>query len=235
MKRYVAELIGTFVLVFGGLGAALFEGSKIGYLGISLAFGVALLAMVYAIGPVSGCHINPAVTLGAAIAGRMRWSDVVGYWIAQSVGAVAACGALVLIFQSGISGAGSASMVGLANGFGDHSPSGAAAGFGLVAAFAVEAITTFVLVFTVLGATAARAPAGFAGIAIGFALALGNLVAIPITNASINPARSIGPAVYAQGWALGQLWLFVAAPFVGAIIAALLYRAVEDRIEAMPA
>jgi len=235
MKRYVAELIGTFVLIFGGLGAALFEGSKIGYLGVSLAFGIALLAMVYAIGPISGCHLNPAVTLGAALAGRLRWADVVPYWIAQIVGAIAACGALVLIFQSGTSGSGAASMVGLANGFGDHSPSGAAAGFGTVSAFAVEAIMTFVLVFTVLGATALRASAGFAGIAIGLALALGNLVSIPITNASINPARSIGPAVYAQGWAFEQLWLFVAAPFVGAIVAALLYRSVEERLEPTPA
>lgn len=230
MKKYGAELIGTFVLVFGGLGAALFEGSKIGYLGISIAFGVALLAMVYAIGPISGCHINPAVTIGAAVAGRLKWSNVIGYVVAQVLGAICACGTLVLIFQDGFTGGtGPGAMVQLANGFGDHSPSGAAAGFGVTAAFTAEMVATFVLVFTVLGATSAKAPSGFAGIPIGFALALGNLVIIPITNASINPARSIGPAIYAQGWAFEQLWLFVAAPIVGAILAALLYRLVEER------
>jgi len=230
MKKYVAELIGTFVLIFGGLGAALFEGSKIGYLGIALAFGIALLAMAYAIGPISGCHINPAVTVGMAVAGRMRWADVVPYIVAQILGAACACGTLVLIFQNGFSGSsGPAAMVGLANGFGAHSPSGDAAGFGVLAAFVVEAVVTFVLVFTVIGTTASNAPAGFAGIPIGLALALGNLVAIPITNASINPARSIGPAIYAQGWAFEQLWLFIAAPIVGGIVAALLYRFIEER------
>lgn len=230
MKKYGAELFGTFVLIFGGLGAALFEGSKIGYLGISLAFGIALLAMAYAIGPISGCHINPAVTIGAAVAGRLKWSDVAGYIVAQVLGAACACGTLVLIFQNGFSGgAGPGAMVGLANGFGDHSPSGSAAGFGALAAFVAEMVATFVLVLTVLGATSSKAPAGFAGIPIGLSLALGNLVIIPITNASINPARSIGPAIYAQGWAFEQLWLFIVAPVVGGILAALVYRLIEER------
>ena len=230
MKRYGAELIGTFVLMFGGLGAALFEGSKIGYLGIAAAFGVALVAMVYAIGPISGCHLNPAVTIGAAVAGRTKWSDVIGYIIAQALGAACACGTLVLIFQNGFTGGtGPGAMVALANGFGDHSPSGAAAGFGTLAAFVAEMIATFVLVLTVLGATSSKAPSGFAGIPIGLALALGNLVIIPITNASINPVRSLGPAIYAQGWAFEQLWLFFAAPIAGGILAALLYRLVNSR------
>jgi aquaporin Z len=230
MKKYGAELFGTYVLMFAGLGAALFEGTKIGYLGISLAFGVALIAMAYTVGPISGCHLNPAVTIGAAVAGRLRWGDVTGYVIAQVLGAICACGTLVLIFQNGFTGgAGPGAMVALANGFGDHSPSGSAAGFGVTAAFVAEMIATFVLAFTVLGSTAPKSEPGFAGIPIGFALAVGNLVIIPITNGSINPARSIGPAIYAQGWAFSQLWLFIAAPIVGAILAAIIYRLIEER------
>lgn len=228
MKRYGAELVGTFVLVFAGLGAAVFAGSKIGWLGISLSFGLALLTMVYAIGPISGCHINPAVTIGLAVAGRTKWADVPGYIIAQLIGGISACGTIVAMLIGSTGGYASAAMAAVANGFGDHSP----AGFGMAAAFTAEAVLTFLLVFTILGATAPGAPSGFAGIPIGLALGLTNLVGIPITNASINPARSIGPAIYAHGWALQQLWLFFAAPILGGIVAAILYALVREKARA---
>lgn len=226
MNKYLAEFVGTLLLVFVGLGSAIFDGKNIGALGISLAFGLTLLALAYAIGPISGCHINPAVTLGAALAGRMKSSDVVPYWIAQFLGGVSGFGFLALIML----GAATPDMVhsaaaATANGYGDHSP----AGYGVAAAFVAEALLTFVLVLTVLGSTAAKAPSGFAGIPIGMALAVANLVGIPITNASINPARSLGPAIYAGGWALGQLWLFILAPLAGGILAALIYRMIDDR------
>jgi aquaporin Z len=218
MNKYIAEFVGTFVLLFGGLGTAVFDGKDVGHAGISLAFGLSLLAMVYAIGPISGCHINPAVTIGLALAGRCKWSDVPGYIIGQILGGFCGFGTIVLIlFMAGHYDPSVAASV--ANGYGDHSAIGATVG----GAFVAETVLTFVLVLTVLGATAKNAPAGFAGIPIGFALAVTNFVAIPITNASINPARSIPPAVYAHGWALGQLWLFIVAPIIGGIIAALVY------------
>ncbi len=226
MNRYIAEFIGTLLLVFVGLGTAIFAGKHVDWLGISLAFGFTLLALAYAIGPISGCHINPAVTLGAALAGRMNRSDVIPYWIAQVLGGISGFGFLALIMI----GASTPDLVhtaalATANGFGDHSPSG----FNLEAAFVAETILTFVLVLTVLGSTASAAPSGFAGIPIGIALAIANFVAIPITNASINPARSIAPAVYAQDWTLGQLWLFIVAPLLGGVIAAYVYRLIEKR------
>jgi aquaporin Z len=236
MNKYLAEFFGTLVLVFVGVGTAVFDGKATGALGISLAFGLVLLALVYVIGPISGCHVNPAVTMGAALAGRMKGSDVVPYWIAQVLGGICGFGFLAVILlgsPSAVSGATSvggtdflhATAASVANGFGDHSPSG----YGMAAAFVAEAILTFVLVFTVLGSTATAAPTGFAGIAIGMALGVANLVGIPITNASINPARSIGPAIYAGGWAIQQLWLFIVAPLVGGIIAALIYRWIEKK------
>jgi aquaporin Z len=226
MNKYLAEYVGTLVLVFVGLGSAIFDGKSIGALGISLAFGLTLLALAYAIGPISGCHINPAVTLGAALAGRMKNSDVIPYWIAQCLGGISGFGFLALIMM----GASTPDMVhasaaATSNGFGDHSP----AGYGMAAAFVAEAVCTFILVITVLGSTAAKAPGGFAGIPIGMALAVANMVAIPVTNASINPARSLGPAIYAGGWALSQLWLFIVAPLVGGVLAALIYKLIEDR------
>ncbi len=222
MKRYVAEFVGTFVLVFGGCGAAVLAGDRIGALGIALAFGLALLAMVYAIGPVSGCHINPAVTLGLLLSGKMDRKHAAGYWAAQIVGGIVAAGVLLVVAKGGPAGY-DAGMQGLAaNGFGVHSPGG----YGWGAAFLAEVILTFFLVFTVLGATDLRAPVGFAGLAIGLVLTLANLVAIPVTNASINPARSIGPAVFVGGWALQQIWLFIIAPLVGGAIASGVYRAV---------
>src|SRR5271169_5290804 len=211
MKRYLAELIGTFVLVFGGCGAAVLAGGKIGFAGVAFAFGFSLLAMVYAIGPVSGCHINPAVTLGLLLSGKFEAKYAPGYVIAQIVGGIVAAGTSAGYDPSSAGFA--------ANGYGAHSPGG----YGLLAAFVAEVVLTFFLVFTVLGSTDIKAPVGFAGIPIGIVLVLIHLVGIPVTNTSVNPARSIGPALFAGGWALGQLWLFIVAPLIGAAIASALY------------
>ena len=213
MKKYLAELVGTFVLVFCGVGAAVIDGDKLGPLGISLAFGLALLAMAYAIGPISGCHINPAVTIGLGVAGRIKWQDVPGYVVAQIVGGIAGAGALLSIVPGGIAGAANTLQ----------------GSYTMSAGFITEALLTFVLVLTVIGATSRNAPSGFAGIPIGIALAVTNLVAIPVTNASINPARSIGPALFAGGDAMSQLWLFIVAPIVGGILAALVYALIRDK------
>ncbi len=223
MKRYVAELIGTFVLVFGGCGAAVLAGSHIGYAGVAFAFGFSLLAMVYAIGPISGCHINPAVTFGLLLSGKFEAKHVPGYVVAQIIGAIIAGGVLLMI-AGGTSGGYDPSTAGFAaNGYGAHSPGG----YNLTAAFVAEVVLTFFLVFTVLGATDIKAPVGFAGIPIGIVLVLIHLVGIPVTNTSVNPARSIGPAVFVGGWAIGQLWLFIVAPLIGAAIASMLYRVVS--------
>jgi aquaporin Z len=226
MNKYLAEFIGTLLLVLCGVGSAIFDGKSIGALGISLTFGLVLVALVYAIGPISGCHINPAVTLGAAIAGRMKGSDVVPYWIAQLLGGISGFGFLALIMiGSPTPDMVHTSALATSNGFGDHSPGG----YGMGASFVAEAVLTFVLALTVLGATSPMAPSGFAGIPIGFALAAINIVGIPITNGSFNPARSLGPAVYAGDWALAQLWLFIVAPLVGGVLAAFVYKIVEKR------
>lgn len=223
MKRYVAELIGTFVLVFGGCGAAVLAGSHIGYAGVAFAFGFSLLAMVYAIGPISGCHINPAVIFGLLLSGKFEAKHVPGYVVAQIIGAIIA-GGVLLIIAGGTSGGYDPSTAGFAaNGYGAHSPGG----YNLTAAFVAEVVLTFFLVFTVLGATDIKAPVGFAGIPIGIVLVLIHLVGIPVTNTSVNPARSIGPAVFVGGWAIGQLWLFIVAPLIGAAIASMLYRVVS--------
>lgn len=213
MKKYIAELVGTFVLIFCGVGAAVIDGDKLGPVGISLTFGLTLLAMAYAIGPISGCHINPAVTVGLAVAGRIKWADAGGYVIAQIIGGIAGAGALLLIVPNGIAGAANTLQ-------GTYS---------MTAGFLTEALLTMVLVLTVLGATSKKAPAGLAGIPIGLALAVTNFVAIPVTNASINPVRSIAPAVYSGGGdAVSQLWLFILAPVVGGIVAALVYALIRD-------
>jgi aquaporin Z len=226
MKKYFAEGVGTFVLVFVGIGSAVFAGNQIGYLGISLAFGFSLLAMAYVIGPISGCHINPAVTLGLFLSGKIPPKEAGGYILSQLLGAVLASGLILLIAQ-GLPGGYSATATGLgANGFGEHSPSG----FNGLSAFIAETVLTSLLVLTVLGATDKKAPSGFAGLAIGLALTITNLVAIPITNASINPARSIGPAIFAGGWALAQLWLFIVAPLLGASIASSIYRTLSTSV-----
>ena len=226
MNKYIAEFVGTLLLVFIGLGSAIFDGKSIGALGISLAFGFTLTALCYAIGPISGCHINPAVTFGALLAGRMKGSDAVPYWIAQVLGGISGFGFLAWIMLGTTTpDMVHSSALATANGFGDHSP----AGYNAMAAFVAEAILTFVLVFTVLGSTAAGAPSGFAGIPIGLALGVANFVGIPITNASINPARSIGPAIYGGDWALSQLWLFIVAPLVGGLLAALVYKLIAPK------
>jgi len=223
MKKYLAELIGTFVLVFGGVGSAVLAGNKIGFAGVSFAFGLSLLAMVYAIGPISGCHINPAVTFGALLSRKIGAKDAIAYVIAQVIGAIIASG-VILFVARGVPESYHPAVAGLgANGFGLHSPGG----YSLAAAFVAEVVLTFFLVFTVLGSTGVKAPVGFAGVAIGLVLTLIHLVGIPITNTSVNPARSIGPALFVGGWALQQLWLFIVAPLVGAAVAAAAYRMVR--------
>jgi aquaporin Z len=219
MKRYAAEFVGTFVLVLGGVGSAVLAGDKIGFTGVSLAFGLSLLAMVYSIGPVSGCHINPAVTFGLLLAGKMKRRDALPYVVAQIAGALVATLLVLAIAKGGPSGYDAQASGLAANGFGAHSPGG----YGVGAAFLIEVLLTFVLVFTVLATTDVNAPVGFAGLAIGLVLTLIHLVGIPVTNTSVNPARSIGPALFVGGWALQQLWLFVIAPVAGAALATAVY------------
>lgn len=223
LRPCAAELLGTFALVAGGVGTAVIAGAQLGPLGVAFAFGLILLAMVYAIGPISGCHVNPAVTLGLLFAGKTTGRRAAGYMLAQTLGAV--LGALaVLIIAKGSQLGYSPGAEGLgANGYGAHSPGG----YNLGAAFLGEVLLTFLFVFTVIGATDVKAPVGFAGVAIGLALTLVHLVGIPITNTSVNPARSIGPAVFVGGWALQQLWLFIVAPMLGAGVAAAAYRAIR--------
>jgi aquaporin Z len=225
-KKYVAEAIGTFWLTFAGCGsavlAAAFPNVGIGLHGVSLAFGLSVVTMAYAIGHVSGCHLNPAVTLGLACGGRFPMRSVLPYWIAQVVGAVAGAGVLFVI-ASGAAGfnvsAGFAS-----NGFGEHSPGH----YSLVAALVMEVVMTAMFLFVIMGSTHGKAPAGFAPLAIGFALTLIHLVSIPVTNTSVNPARSTGPALFVGGWAISQLWLFWVAPLAGGALGGVLYRWLSD-------
>ncbi|MFV8749812.1 aquaporin Z [Nannocystaceae bacterium ST9] len=217
-KRASAEFIGTFWLVFAGCGAAVLAGSQIGWLGVSLAFGLSVLTMAYAIGHVSGCHLNPAVSIGLAIAHRFEPRDLAPYIAAQVLGALAGAAVLYLI-ASGKAGFDLAGSGFAANGFAEHSPGR----YSMNAALIAEVVLTFVFLFIILGATDSRAPAGLAPIAIGLGLTLIHLVGIPITNLSVNPARSTGPAVFVGGWALEQLWLFWAAPIVGAVLAGIAY------------
>ena len=222
VKKLGAEFIGTFWLVLGGAGsavlAAAFPQVGIGLLGVSIAFGLTVLTMVYAIGHISGCHLNPAVSFGLWSGGRFPASELVPYIISQVLGAIAAAGVLYFI-ASGQAGFDISS--GLAsNGYGDHSPGG----YSLAAALVTEIVMTFMFVLVIMGATDKRAPKGFAGIAIGLMLTLIHLISIPVTNTSVNPARSTGPAIFVGDWALSQLWLFWVAPIVGAIIAGLAYR-----------
>ena len=223
MKQYGAEFLGTFWLVLGGCGsavlAAAFPGVGIGLLGVALAFGLSVLTMAYAVGHVSGGHFNPAVTVGLVAAGRFKASEAIGYVIVQVVGAIAA--ALVLRYiAEGKAGFDVVASGFASNGYGAHSPGGYALG----AALASEFVMTFFFLFVILGATGRRAPAGFAPIAIGLALTLIHLVSIPVTNTSVNPARSTGPALMVGGWALEQLWLFWVAPLAGAIVAGIVHR-----------
>ena len=222
MRRHVAELLGTFILVFGGCGSAVFSaafpGVGIGLLGVSLAFGFTVLGCAYALGPVSGCHLNPAVTLGLCAGNRFAWKDAPGYILAQVVGATVAAGALVALLKGRPEGY-DPSVGGLAaNGFGDHSPGH----YGVSSALLGEILLTFIFLSVILGATSKRGAVGFAGIPIGLTLTLVHLIGIPITNLSVNPARSTGPALFVGGWALEQLWLFWLAPIVGALAAGFL-------------
>ena len=221
-KKYAAELIGTFVLVLMGCGSAVLAGSYISFAGISFAFGLAVLAMAYTIGGVSGCHINPAVTISMLIAGKINVRDSVAYIVSQCVGATLGAGVLYLI-ASGKAGY-SLSGVGLGqNGYDAASP----AGYGLVASFIAEVLLTFIFLLVIHGSTSVKAPQGFAGLAIGLGLVLIHLVGIPITGTSVNPARSLGPALLVGGVALNQLWLFWVAPIIGAVLAAFTWKAIE--------
>lgn len=223
MRKLAAEFVGTFWLVFGGCGAAVlaaaFPDLGIGFAGVSLAFGLTVLTMAYAVGGISGGHFNPAVSLGLALANRFSWKELIPYWIAQVGGAIAAGAALYVI----ASGKADWSAGGFAsNGFGDLSPGG----YSMQAALLIEIILTAGFLIVILGATSKAAPSGFAPIAIGLALTLIHLVSIPVTNTSVNPARSTGVAIFAETAALGQLWLFWIAPIAGAVIGALVWRIV---------
>jgi aquaporin Z len=217
LKRSVAELLGTFWLVFGGCGSAVlaakFPEVGIGLVGVSLAFGLTVVTMAYAVGHISGGHFNPAVTVGLLAGGRVKPADVLPYIIAQVIGAVLAAWLLATI----ASGNGTDALAGglASNGFGDHSPGG----YSRSAAFLTEVLMTFFFLLIILGVTDPRAPAGFAPLAIGLALVLIHLISIPITNTSVNPARSTGPALLVGGWAVQQLWLFWIAPVIGAVAA----------------
>jgi aquaporin Z len=230
-NRLAAEFIGTFWLVLGGCGsavlAAAFPGVGIGLLGVSFAFGLTVLTMAYAIGHISGCHLNPAVSVGLMIGGRFKAGDLIPYIAAQVLGAILAGGVLYLIASGK---AGFDVQGGLAsNGFGEHSPGG----YSLQSAIVTEFVMTFMFLMIILGATDKRAPAGFAPIAIGLGLTLIHLISIPVTNTSVNPARSTGPAIFVGGWALSQLWLFWVAPIAGAALAGVVYRFVSgERKEA---
>jgi len=218
-KKYIAELIGTFALVLFGCGSAVIAGQHIGYLGISLAFGLAVLAMVYTIGSISGCHINPAITISMLVARKINAKDTVIYIIMQCIGAIIAAG-VILAIAKGTAGY-SLAQGGLGqNGYGIKSPGG----YSLGACFLAEIVLTGVFLLVIFGSTSKNAPVGFAGIPIGITLALIHMVGIPITGTSVNPARSLGPAVFVRGAALSQLWLFWVAPILGGIIAAIIWK-----------
>ena len=225
-KKAVAEFIGTFWLVLGGCGAAVlaagFPEMGIGFVGVSLAFGLTVLTMAYAIGHISGCHLNPAVSVGLAVAGRFKFSELPAYVIAQVAGAVVAAAVLAWI----ASGAPGFELSGglASNGYGEHSPGG----YSMESGFVTEVVMTLMFLIIILGATDKRAPAGFAPLAIGLGLTLIHLISIPVTNTSVNPARSTGPALIVQGWAVVQLWMFWVAPIIGAAIAGLVYRWFEE-------
>ena len=229
MNRALAEVFGTFWLVFGGCGAAVLAAMfltdaaspinlGIGFVGVSLAFGLTVMTMAYAIGHISGCHLNPAVSLGLVIAKRFPASELPAYVIAQLVGGIAGAAVLYLI-ASGQDGFDAVASGFASNGFGERSPGG----YSMMAAFVAEVVLTFFFLFIILGATDKRAPAGFAPIAIGLGLTLIHLIGIPVTNLSVNPARSTAPALFAGGEAIGQLWLFWVAPLIGALLAGVVY------------
>jgi len=224
LRKYAAELIGTFALVLVGCGSAVIAGQHIGFLGISFAFGLTVLAMVYAIGNISGCHINPAITIAMLVAGKIKSRDAAVYIIVQCVGAIIAAGILLAIatgqasYSLAVNGLGQ-------NGFGSKSPSE----YSLVACFVAEVVLTALFLFVIFGSTSKNAPAGFAGVSIGLSLVLIHLVGIPITGTSVNPARSLGPAILVGGEALSQLWLFWVAPIIGAVLVALVWKYIFEQ------
>lgn len=225
-KKAAAEFFGTFWLVFGGCGsavlAATFPNTGIGFLGVAFAFGLTVMTMAYAIGHISGCHLNPAVSVGLAVGKRFPFSDLLPYIVAQVLGGAAGAGVLYLIAsgKEGFSTAGGFA----SNGYGLHSPGG----YTLMACFLAEVVLTFFFLMIILGSTHGNAPKGFAPIAIGLGLTLIHLVGIPVTNLSVNPARSTGPALFVGGWALSQLWLFWIAPILGAAIAGIVYPMISE-------
>lgn len=235
LPRLTAEFLGTFVLVFGGCGAAIFSAQVladgpinmgIGFLGVALAFGLTVLVMAYAVGHISGGHFNPAVTLGAVLAGRLEWKSVLPYWLVQLVGATFA-GLVLFAIANGKDGFSATESGFASNGYGDRSPDG----YSMLSALIVEVVLTAVFLYVILGTTDTRAPAGFAPLAIGLSLTLIHLVAIPVTNTSVNPARSLGVAWFAGPEALGQVWLFILAPLVGAAIAGVSYKVMFPNTE----
>ncbi|WP_437185764.1 aquaporin Z [Planctomicrobium sp. SH668] len=232
--KLIAEFFGTSLLVFGGCGSAVLAAKfldatnnnvnlGIGFVGVSLAFGLTVLTMAYAIGHISGCHLNPAVSVGLTVARRFPVQDLIPYIIAQVIGGLAGAAVLYLIAsgKAGFDLAGGFA----SNGYGEHSPGG----YSMMAAFVAEVVLTFFFVFVILGATHANAPAGFAPIAIGLALTMVHLIGIPVTNLSVNPARSTGPAIFVGGWAIQQLWIFWVAPIIGGALAGVVYPLLSEK------
>lgn len=226
MKKYLAEFFGTFWLVFGGCGSAVLAAGipelGIGYAGVSLAFGLTVLTMAYAVGHISGGHFNPAVSIGLLVGGRFNGKDLLPYIVSQVLGAIAA-GAVLYAIASGIPGFDAAAGF-ASNGYGEHSPHG----YALISALLIEVVLTAFFLIIILGSTHKNAPSGFAPIAIGLALTLIHLISIPVTNTSVNPARSTGVALFQGGWAIEQLWLFWVAPIAGAVIGAVIFRLMSD-------
>ena len=227
MKKFIAEFIGTLWLVLGGCGSAVLAAGYpelgIGFVGVSLAFGLTVVTMAYAIGHISGCHLNPAVTIGVWVGGRFEGKDVFPYIVAQVMGGIAGAAILFLIAsgKAGFELGGFAS-----NGYNEHSPGG----YDLTSAFTIELVMTFIFLFVILGSTYTKAPRGFAGLAIGLCLTLIHLISIPVTNTSVNPARSTSQALFVGDWALDQLWLVWLAPMIGAILAGLIYKTISPEM-----
>ena len=228
MKKLVAEFIGTLWLVLGGCGSAVLAAAYpelgIGFVGVAIAFGLTVVTMAYAIGHISGCHLNPAVSIGLWVGDRFDKKELLPYIVAQILGGIAGAGILYVI-ASGKAGFEIGSFA--ANGYGEHSPGG----YGLLAALVTEIVMTFMFLIIILGATHSKAASGFAGLAIGLGLTLIHLISIPVTNTSVNPARSISQALFAQGWAIEQLWLFIIAPIIGAVLAGIVYKIISPETE----
>lgn len=219
MKKNFAEFIGTFWLVLGGCGTAVLAGEHVGFAGVALAFGLTVLTIAYSLGHISGAHLNPAVTIGLWAGGRFSGKQILPYILSQILGGIAAAAVLYIIVKGNGSEIGSFA----ANGYGEHSPGG----YGMVSAIVTEFVMTFMFLIVILGATDDKAPKGFGGLAIGLALTLIHLISIPVTNTSVNPARSISQAIFVGDWALSQLWLFIIVPIAGAIVAGWVYKMIR--------